>query len=81
MYEELVKRLRNCASSTWVEDCDGCPYIRYDGTYCINGLITQAADAIEHLERENDFLKSMQRSLTQGRSPEELAYMIHRNMR
>lgn len=53
MYEELVKRLRNCASRTWVEDCDGCPYIRYDGTYCMDGLITDAADAIEKLSAEN----------------------------
>ena len=46
MYDELVKRLRNCASST-VEDCDGCPYIGgYNGTYCMNGLITEAADAM-----------------------------------
>ena len=49
MYEELVERLRSCASST-VEDCDGCPYIGgYNGTYCMNGLITEAADAIEQL--------------------------------
>lgn len=53
MYEELVKRLRNCASSTWVEDCDGCPYIRCDGTYCMNGILTHAADAIEKLDEEN----------------------------
>lgn len=51
MYEELVKRLRNCASST-VEDCDGCPYTGgYNGTYCMNGLVTEAADAIEELTK------------------------------
>lgn len=45
--EELINRLRNCASYT-VEDCTGCPYIRgYNGTYCMNGLVTEAADAIE----------------------------------
>ena len=54
-YTELVKRLRNCASSTWVEDCDGCPYIRYDGTYCMNGIITQAADAIEELSKRIEY--------------------------
>lgn len=49
MYDELVKRMRNCTSDT-VEDCAGCPYIRgYNGTYCMNGLVTEAADAIEAL--------------------------------
>lgn len=48
-YEELVKRLKNCLSDT-VEDCAGCPYQGgYNGTYCMNGLITDAADAIEEL--------------------------------
>ena len=59
MYEELVKRLRNCTSDT-VEDCAGCSYQGgYKGTYCMNGLIEEAADAIEeqdmcyrHLERD-----------------------------
>ena len=47
MYEELVKRLRNCTSDT-VEDCAECPYQGgYKGTYCMNGLIEEAADAIE----------------------------------
>ena len=50
MYEELVKRLRNCTSDT-VEDCAGCPYQGgYKGTYCMNGLISEAADAIEFLQ-------------------------------
>lgn len=49
MYEELVKRLRNCTSDT-VEDCAGCPYQGgYKGTYCMNGLVAEAADAIEEL--------------------------------
>lgn len=48
-YEELVKWLRNCTSDT-VEDCAGCPYQGgYKGTYCMNGLLTVAADAIEEL--------------------------------
>ena len=52
MDEELVKRLRNCTSDT-VEDCAGCPYQGgYKGTYCMNGLITDAADAIEALEEK-----------------------------
>lgn len=52
MYENLIKRLRNCASDT-VEDCAGCPYIGgYNGTYCMNGLITEAADAIEVLSKK-----------------------------
>lgn len=51
MYEELVKQLRNCTSDT-VEDCAGCPYRGgYKGTYCMNGLITEAAEAIEELLR------------------------------
>ncbi len=54
MYSELVKRLRNCASDT-VEDCAGCLYQGgYKGTYCMNGLITEAADAIEELNRRID---------------------------
>ena len=49
MYDELIKRLRNCISDT-VEDCAGCPYQGgYKGTYCMNGLISEAADAIEEL--------------------------------
>ena len=59
MYEELIKRLRNCTSDT-VEDCAECPYQGgYKGTYCMNGLIEEAADVIEeedmnfrHLERD-----------------------------
>lgn len=54
MYEELVKRLRNCTSDT-VEDCVGCPYQGgYKGTYCMNGLISEAADAIEELSKRID---------------------------
>lgn len=50
MHDDLVKRLRNCVSDT-VEDCAGCPYQGgYKGTYCMNGLITEAADAIEELQ-------------------------------
>ena len=49
MYEDLVKQLRNCTSDT-VEDCAGCPYQGgFKGTYCMNGLISEAADAIEKL--------------------------------
>ena len=52
MYEELVKRLRNCTSDT-VEDCAGCPYQGgYKGTYCMNGLVAEAADAIEELQAQ-----------------------------
>lgn len=49
-YEELVKWLRKCSTSDTVEDCAGCLYQGgYKGTYCMNGLITDAADAIEEL--------------------------------
>lgn len=49
--DELVKRLRNCVSDT-VEDCAGCPYQGgYKGTYCMNGLVSEAADAIEGLSK------------------------------
>ena len=52
MYEEMIKRLRNCASDT-VEDCAGCPYQGgYKGTYCMNGLVAEAADAIEELQAQ-----------------------------
>ena len=48
MYEELIKRLRNCISDT--EDCAGCPYQGgYKGIFCMNGLISEAADAIAEL--------------------------------
>ena len=51
MYEELIKRLRNCTYDT-VEDCAGCQYQGgYKGTYCMNGLISEAADAIEHMQK------------------------------
>ena len=54
MYEELIKRLRNCTSDT-VEDCAGCPYQGgYKGTYCMNGLVTDAADALEEMNRRID---------------------------
>ena len=54
MYDELVKRLRDCTSDT-VEDCAGCPYQGgYKGTYCMNGLITEASDAIEELSRAQE---------------------------
>ena len=51
MYSELVRQLRNCISDT-VEDCAGCPYQGgYKGTYCMNGLISEAANAIEELSK------------------------------
>ena len=54
MYDELVKRLKRCTSDT-VEDCDGCPYQGgYKGTYCMNGLIEEAADAIEAMSKLAD---------------------------
>ena len=50
MYEDLIKRLINCISDT--EDCAGCPYQGgYKGTFCMNGLISEAADAIEAQDR------------------------------
>ena len=63
MYEELIKRLKNCTSDT-VEDCAGCQYQGgYKGTYCMNGLISEAADAIEELQAQlmfsNDAAKSI----------------------
>ena len=49
MYDELIKRLRNCTSDT-AEGCAGCPHQGgYKGTYCINGIISDAADSIEEL--------------------------------
>lgn len=53
MCEELVNRLRNCTSDT--EDCAGCPYQGgFNGTYCMNGLVSEAADAIEELSKLAD---------------------------
>lgn len=50
MYDELVKRLKNCISDEI--DCAGCPYQGgYKGTYCMNGLVLEAADAIEELSK------------------------------
>lgn len=48
MYEDLVKRLKICADDT--ADCDDCTYKNgYLGTFCMNGLITEAIDALEEL--------------------------------
>ena len=59
MYDELVKRLRNCTSDT-VEDCAGCPYQGgYKGTYCMNGLVSEAADAIEKLKQTVEQMKAI----------------------
>lgn len=73
MYEELVKALLETR-----ERVKSNPDV---AMFVPPYQLSAAANAIEELERENDFLKSMQRSLAQGRNPEELAYMIHKNMR
>lgn len=53
MEEDLINRLRNCTSGT-IEDCAVCPYQGgYKGTYCMNGLISEAADAIEELAKNS----------------------------
>lgn len=46
MYDELIKRLRNCA--TQAAPCKTCDMI-YDGS-CSDTLMKQAADAIEELQ-------------------------------
>ena len=73
-YTELVKQLRNCASDTF-EDCHGCPYEGgYKGTYCMNGLITEAADAIEELQaraKKNDDWWAMAKTLADMVAPKE----------
>ncbi len=51
-FEELVKRLRNCA--TEAAPCNTCDMI-HDGS-CSDTLMKQAADAIEELSRENESL-------------------------
>ena len=59
MYEKFVKRMKDCISDK-VLDCAGCPYqYGYKGTYCMNGLITDAADAIEELSRKVEDLEAM----------------------
>lgn len=56
MYEELMKQLRNCLSDK-VEDCDKCPYQGgYKGLYCMDGLITEATNAIESLKHTVEIL-------------------------
>ncbi len=62
MNDELIKRLRDCTSDT--EDCTGCPYQGgYKGTYCMNGLIEEAADAIEAL---SEYVNTMRRLKCEG---------------
>ena len=51
MYDELIKRLRNCA--TQASPCLTCD-MTDDGS-CIETLMKQAADAIEELVREEQF--------------------------
>lgn len=77
-YEELVKRLRNCVSDT-VEDCVGCPYQGgYKGTYCMNGLVTEAADAITELVSNADKFKWIS---TAERQPEKSGLYLTYNPR
>lgn len=40
------------------------------------GYYSQAADAIEKLQKENDFLKEMQRQLTKSVDTERLGMMV-----
>lgn len=62
--KELIKRLRNCVSDT-VEDCAGCPYQGgYKGTYCMNGLVSEAADVIEGLSKKES---TTTRTIKRGR--------------
>lgn len=69
MYEALVKRLRNCTSDT-VEDCAGCPYQGgYKGTYCMNGLIDEAAGAIDELNYK--YQKALSDLVKQAAPPKE----------
>ena len=56
MYEELVKDLRCCSKYVGLWDCDGgdgCP----EGV-CADNLMSQAADAIEELEKKAARLSS-----------------------
>lgn len=52
MSDELVKWLRDCGNDS--VGCGGCPYKgrRRDGS-CINGLLAEAADSIEELNKRN----------------------------
>ena len=69
MYEELTKRLRNCTSDT-VEDCAGGPYQGgYKGTYCMNGLVAEAADVIEELSYK--YKKALGDLVKQAEPPKE----------
>ena len=54
MYDELVESLRGCGNDS--VGCGDCPYKDgyWDGN-CLNGLLTEAADAIEELVRKEKF--------------------------
>lgn len=71
MYEELVRKLRNrriCVQSGGDLEKDF-------------PLLKEAADAIEKLQQENDFLKGMQKQIVRGISNKELGQMVYRELR
>ena len=49
MYEEMIKSLRICQNG--LPSCEGCKYIKINSPTCANKLISEAADAIEKLEK------------------------------
>lgn len=51
MNDVLVKRLRDCSNPHCEECCEKCPYRNgYNGDhYCMDGLVDEAADAIDAL--------------------------------
>ena len=63
MYNELVKRLRNCIDSY----CAGCKYesLLEPGNFvkCMNALLGEAADAIEELQKLLDGVEADNDSL------------------
>lgn len=50
MYEALIKRLKGCSDPDCGDCCEKCPYkFGYQGRFCEDGLLVEAADAIEKL--------------------------------
>lgn len=55
---ELIKDLRQCAGEEdYMVNCDGCGHFGFNGG-CIIKLLSDAADAIERLQAENDELRA-----------------------
>lgn len=75
MYEELVKAFRCCNTGI----CDDCPYNGVNN--CITVVRREAANAIESLVQENNFLKLMQQQLTKDIPENELGKKVYSTLK